>query len=390
MRLNKIYILLVIALLPFSCVEDYYPDEDDSMSNLLVVDASLTDNPEQVIYLSRSQKITQSGKTNESGAFVTVTRNDGENLTFEESSEGTYTATPTEDFFNTTNDYTLRIITSDGNTYISSSEKMNAGTEIDSVYYELQSTFNEEGTDTIPGIQFYIDFGINADADIQYFRWEIFETYEFRNPNYDNYVYGKDRTMRRVPADLQDHQCWISNTVPEIFTKATRDLSGDIYRAFPLHFVTNETQRLKYKYSAKINQYSLSKDAYFYWNELKKNSTAGNMLFSSQPSLTPSNIYSLDNEDERIVGYFSISEVSEKRIYIQDVEGLTFPVVYFCFPKFEMINLRYIPSIRLPLYFSEATWPLDGVIYFGEVAHHCVDCREYDNSMGDPPDFWIE
>jgi hypothetical protein len=54
-RLHTLFILLATLLLATSCVERYYPDEDNLKTGTLVINAHLTDQPgNQLIEISRS------------------------------------------------------------------------------------------------------------------------------------------------------------------------------------------------------------------------------------------------------------------------------------------------------------------------------------------------
>ncbi len=100
------------------------------------------------------------------------------------------------------------------------------------------------------------------------------------------------------------------------------NVEGDLYKKAPLNFVSSETRRLHYRYSLLVRQMALSKKAFWYWDELAKNLQSKGNLFDTQPSLTPSNICNVNDEDELVIGYFSISGATEKRIFVEDIPDL--------------------------------------------------------------------
>lgn len=370
-----------------ACIDEYYPENQKEFSGNLVVHAHLTDiDQEQEINISRSGNLRGDEYKPESGCIVHVKREDGDLLEFPNTGPGTYTAKPDRSFISYGMQYELSIITSEGEEYLSDPETLLRPTNIDSIYYHLENKVNSTPGDTLSGIRFYLDYTFDPAISL-YNMWELVETYEFRNPNYQGFIYDVDRKFKPIPDELSDLQCWITNPILEIYTQSTLNVTGDTYRQFPLHFVSNVTQQLLYGYSLLVKQHTLTIGAYTYWNDMKNNSNAAG-LFDKQPALAPSNICNINDEDEYIIGYFSISGVSQKRIFIENVKGLEIIEEIFCFPDFEMGPLGFIPSSRLPLYFSNAIWPEDGKMYFGQVAHHCLDCREYKNSTPDPPDFW--
>jgi hypothetical protein len=110
-------------------------------------------------------------------------------------------------------------------------------------------------------------------------------------------------------------------------------------------------------------------------------------MFDRQPSLTPSNICNLEDPDELVLGYFSISGVSEKRIFLQDVEGLHLPDLPFCVPAYEPFRLRFLLPADLPVFMAERETEEWGTTR-NEIPRKCVDCRLYPYSSAKPPDFW--
>lgn len=389
MKHNKLLILISLLITCISCVERYYPDEDELMTGTLAVDAHLTDlQEEQVIHISRSAPLDRHHIQPETGCFVSISNLAGGSLEYTESGPGEYTVSDPAGFLMPGHTYSLTIVTENGEVYESCGETMIDSKGIDALYYELQTFYGQNEEDSLNGIRMYIDYEID-DEVFSFYRWELIETYEFRTPDYLGFIYGKDRILQPLPPELSDRQCWITNQIHEIFTQSTHNLSGEVYRHHPLNFISNEPQRLNHHYSLLVRQYSLTEGAYKYWNDLKNNSAASG-IFDEQPALGQSNICSTENPDEQVIGYFSVSGVTEKRIFIQDVEGLELKEKIFCFPQFEMPRLYFIPTDNLPIYLSRAVWPYDGETYFGEVEHHCLDCREYDNSQGEPPEYWIE
>jgi hypothetical protein len=251
----------------------------------------------------------------------------------------------------------------------------------------LESLPTEDPEVFIDGIQFYIDFQIDADSS-EFMRWELMETYEYHNPNYEGFIYSFDRVLRPLPDSLDDRQCWITGHVNAIYTLDAANTTSSSYTHMPLHFVSNETQRLSYGYSLMVKQHAMDEPAFRYWDELKKNSHNQKGLYDRLPSITPSNISNVDDPHEQILGFFGVSGVTEKRVFIKEVEGLLKYDVRFCFPMPERPRFRYLTLADLPVYVSTAIDPASGTTHSGETVLTCLDCRVRNGSAGDPPDFW--
>ena len=383
-RTVYIYLLLMLT----SCVERYYPESDDIFTGTLVINAALSNVPgTQTIQISRSDGLLYPEFMPESSCVVELENQTGDQLSFSEASPGYYSANVTEDFMRIGDQYMLRVLTSDGNVYLSDYSQLHTPTAIDKIYYEMESYPTSDPGVYVEGIRFYIDFQIDADSS-EFMRWELVETYEFHNPDYEGFIYSYDRVLRPMPDSLDDRQCWITGHVNAIYTLDAANMSSPAYTHMPLHFVSNETQRLSYGYSLLVRQHAMDEPSFRYWDELKLNSHNQSGLYDHLPSMTPSNIYNVDDPEERVLGFFGVSGVSDKRFFIQEVAGLRKYDIKFCWPFPERPRFRYLMTPDLPVYVSTGIDPEMGGSHSGETILKCLDCRVRNGSSGDPPDFW--
>jgi Domain of unknown function (DUF4249) len=85
----------------------------------------------------------------------------------------------------------------------------------------------------------------------------------------------------------------------------------------PILFIASDkSDRLTLMYSILIKQYSISKDEYDFWNNLKLINENGGDTFGRQPFPVVSNIRNINNPNEKVLGYFQISAEKQKRIFI--------------------------------------------------------------------------
>lgn len=383
---GRTYIYLLILL--SSCIERYYPESDEIFTGTLVINAALTSIAgTQTIQISRSEGLINPEFIPETSCVVELESQRGDLLSFSEASPGYYSVSMPEGYMHFGDQYMLRVITSDGNVYESDYSLLRPLTSINKIYYELESFPTSDPEVTVDGIQFYVDFEIDSDSS-EFMRWEMVETYEFHNPDYEGFIYSYDRVLRPMPDSLDDRQCWITGHVNEIYTLDAANMSGDSYNHMPLHFVSNETQRLSYGYSLLVRQHSMDEPSFRYWDELKKNSKAQSGLYDRLPSMTLSNIFNVGDPEERVLGFFGVSGALDERYFVKDVEGLQKYDVRFCWPSPEMPRFRYMMTVDLPIYVSAADDPDTGGIHRGETVLKCLDCRVRTGSSGDAPDFW--
>ena len=388
LKIKKHYLYIVFIILCSGCIERYYPDNAQIEPGRLVIHANLSEyNYDQKISITRSSTFENPKIQYINDCVVYVERSDGMVAEFVLANFGEYQMIPIEGFLNSNFEYRLNILLADGSVYESSYEKMYKPIPLDSLYYEIEHMYGKNDNEVNQGIRFFTDFSIKKENGL-YLLWEIEETYEFHNPTYSGFIFDKSRIYRPLYEDESWRTCWITNQLTEYYTLDLRSLSDGAYHGKELNFVSNEPQRLYHMYSLLVNQYTLSKGAYEYWTQLKNNSQESASVFSSQPSILNSNICNIMDEDDIVIGYFSVSGVSSKRIFVNEVEGLDYiENKMYCFPSMKLPAPRqYIPTSSLPRYYSEA-W-MDGMRYYGETKHHCLDCREYKNSSNIKPDFW--
>jgi hypothetical protein len=387
----RAYLLLLLpAILCWfaGCVERYYPAEDDLKTGTLVINAHLTDQAgRQLIEISRSLTLIFPSSDPVSGCFAEVIREDGEFREFLEERPGFYGCDLDEAFLQTGMSYMVHVITPDGKEYESGFDRLRPVPVIDSIYYEVETASYETESDSTAGIRFFLDFTYNDEA-YDYIRWEVTETYEFHNPDMEAFIWDVDFSYYMLPDTSNYRVCYITKQLAEIHSMALNYLDFGSYIKKPFAFVPNiqQEQKLKHKYSVLIKQFSMGEEAFYYWNELKKTSQEQGFLFDRQPALLKSNIYNVNDDTETILGFFSMSGVTENRAFATKPEGLDLSLYsWYCFPVIKGPG-GWVTRDDLPKYYARA-WR-DGVSVRAEVNHHCVDCREYKNSTHIAPDFW--
>jgi hypothetical protein len=297
-------LFLSILLLLSSCITQFIPQTTEDR-DILVVEGLITDKPEaNIIKLSRPNHL---GLTTApipiSDCIVTVSDDSGQSFTFSEKKPGTYASDPAKFQGVIGRLYTLHITAKLGTSqnYESFPMELKPVPPIDSVYYEKvvfsESTGASGGQE---GCQILLDTHDPLNK-CKFYRWEYSETWEFH-----------------LPYTVPNSVCWVSNNSDVINIKNTSVIGEDRISRYPLNLVTNQTDRLRVKYSLLVNQYSLTEDEYNYWEKLQNISEQVGGLYDIIPSAIPSNIYCVDDPNQKVLGYFSVSAKSSVRIFIKD------------------------------------------------------------------------
>jgi Domain of unknown function (DUF4249) len=386
-RLILLLVLTAIVCLLSACVERYYPEDDDLTTGTLVINAHITDKPGiQSVEVSRSGGLNFGGFDPVVGCYVLLLREDSESRDFLQSRPGYYSCDLESEFLQSGMSYQLQVITSDGEEYHSDFDRLRPVPEIDSLYYQVETTILQSTGDTMQGIRYYLDFTYD-DEVYEFIRWEITETYEFHNPSMEAFVMPNRWTVYPLPDTSNWIVCYITKNLQDIHAMSMKDLDQGVYIKKPFTFVPNDImeQKLLYKYSVLIKQLSVGQEAYYYWNELKKTSQEQGWLFDSQPALLKSNICNIHDESEKVLGFFTMSGLRERRHIAANIPGIDHrPYKYYCLPFEKGPGVSM--SEYFPAYYARAHY--DGKSVYEKVNKHCVDCREYRGSSHIKPDYW--
>ena len=382
--------LTFVCFLLAGCVERYYPEEGALKTGTLVINAHLTDQPGmQVIEISRSVDLINPVFDPVYGSLARVIREDGELREFSEFRPGYYEAELDDQFLQTGASYMIQVQTPDGNVYESVFDKLRPVPAIDSLYYQVESASFASESDSISGIRFYLDFTFDNEA-YEYIRWDLTETYEFHNPDMQDFILDADFRVKELTDTNKYLVCYITNELFTIQSMSTENLDFGSSITKPFDFIPNNQleQKLHHKYSLLVKQYSLGEEAFHYWNELKKTSQEQGWLYDRQPALLRSNIHNVNDESEVVLGFFCMEGMVEKRAFAIKPEGLDLsPYEFYCYPELHgRLDLDHLDRLPVPMYFARP-W-LGGDTIFGLVEKECVDCREYKNSTHNQPGFW--
>jgi hypothetical protein len=374
MQVNKyiLILILIILSLPEGCVDPYYPDINDALQSI-VIQGTLTDKEGyHYIRVSRSVPYNTPKNVPLEGCSVEIIDNAENIIHFYESEPGLYEQWIDQEYLKTGKQYKLRVTTSDA-VYESKYETMLPCPPVQNVYYEIKEKGTADPDYPIYGIQFFTDLVV-PDGYARNYRWELEETWEYHAEYLIfNYYDGTDFYQLDYGTDSL-YYCWSSESIHEIYTGTINHITEDSLYRIPLRYVSNETDRLKVKYSLLIKQYSLNDTAYEYWNKLKKQSQETGGLYETQPQQVRGNISNINDDNEIVLGFFNVSGLSEKRIFVSERFHF-FPPSYECVPWDPFLG---IPKTPVPIYFTQ-DWLLAN--------RECFNCTLRGGTIY-KPDFW--
>jgi hypothetical protein len=225
--------------------------------------------------------------------------------------------------------YSLHITTKEGNEYVSDPCVMQSVPDIDSIYYARDQELTNNGTQSQDGLSIYLDS--KAGDNNQFFRWAFEEAWEFKVPFPKKFNFDMaDSSITSV--DVIKDYCWKSKNSDEILIYSNYSgQAGPVKKELMTFIASDQSDRLTIEYSMLVKQYSISKNEYDFWDNLKQVNENGGDIFASQPFPVISNIHNLSNPKEKVLGYFQVSAVKEKRIFIpfSEIVRLQIPLYHY-------------------------------------------------------------
>lgn len=306
-RTFKLMLFITVLMLSLSCKKPFEHDAISDSPTLLVVEGTINQGGQTNIFLSRTLKLSdKSNVQKEKGAKVQVEGTNNSILPLTETSTGVYTLPATT--FNPNLQYRLRIKTIAGKEYLSELMSVRTTPAIDSLNWRRERD----------GVGLYIDAHDN-DNKTKYYQWDYLETWEQHSVEYSDFIYKDAKVQSRDPLDsYKIFTCWKNEVSTNILINSTAKLSADVVDDFQLALIPNRSERLGIRYSILVKQYAIGKEAYDYLTLMKRNSEQQGSLFDNQPSDIVGNIKCVSNPAERVIGFINISQIIEKRIFINN------------------------------------------------------------------------
>ncbi|CAH0994537.1 hypothetical protein EMA8858_00647 [Emticicia aquatica] len=208
------------------------------------------------------------------------------------------------------NAYTLHVRTSDGVEYASNAETMRFSPPIEKVYTEYKPI-------TTPRPQYRGTFNVFLDikdpvSEGDYYRWT------WKNYQKANYceVYTVPRTdpPQRFFRKCCD-DCWnITQCLGCVNVASDKLVNGRTLAKQNIGQIPYDDTS---PYYILVEQMSLSKEAYLFWSNVKAQANNSGGIFDTAPATIRGNIKNLTDASKPMLGYFQVSAVKQKAVFIQ-------------------------------------------------------------------------
>jgi hypothetical protein len=350
-----LHFFIFLCLILCGCITEWEAKDIDEIEGILVVEGFITDD-ESVITLSRSKGITYDDSDRDmtpyrvADAKVSIECDDGTQWAASGQNLGEYTIENGK--LNPERQYRLKV-EFEAHEYHSEFASPMVPPEIDSVFWTKKEW----------GQPVNIHVATHApDGMVQYYRWAYTELWEI----------SVEYIMKEYPS-----RCIKSSKSNNLLIGTTeRTASGRLIEI--IAEISPGSDRFSVLYRMDVTQHAISKRAYDYYTNVKKNAQQTGSLFTHIPSELRGNISCITDPDRPVIGYVDISSATRKNVYIGTnvyenpyiaIPGRCEPTYFrYTFPE------GYVPIPDLPSYY---------------INRFCVDCEFVGGKpIKDLPDDW--
>jgi hypothetical protein len=300
--------------------------------------------------------------------------------------------------------YQLIITSSNGRSYTSDPTRLTPVAVLDEVFAERIT--NEDG---VEGMAIRVN-GSSPSGNARNYRYEYEETYKIIAPRWTDKDLIPDPDTRCgvlvIRRENEEQTCYTTKPSNSIILMDTNDFGEDRVNDFMVRFINRDNYIITHRYSILVRQLVQSPEAYTYFETLNDFSGSESLFSETQPGFLQGNVYSPDNPDEKVLGYFDVASVSQQRIFF-DYEDFfpgepLPPYVDNCTPFAPNIfgvtsgpvPEEFIPCVLKPMvelglvsYLRDNKDEIEGGPYI-VVPRVCGDCTELGSNQ--IPEFWTE
>ncbi len=311
----KLYIAAFSLLLVFSCRKPFSLPVTGTDQQVVIVEGDIVTgtNVENTFHLSRLRSLSNPDQpAPEVFAKVDIVSANGTRYRLPEVSSGVYSSSLSLD---PNTSYQLQVETSSGKQLQSPLSQPMITPPIDSV------TFTYNGPERIVRIFVHTH---NPAGGSPYYRWTFRETWE-NDARYESlYDFVNGQIVLRTPAQMI-YACYKEDSSHTIILADNSSQSANVISYQPVTVLNGPSDKLYVRYSILVQQYSITKEAYNYWDIQRKNTELTGTLFDPQPSKVPTNLVCTNDPQQQVLGWVSVGNRTEHRIFIRNSQVSGWP-----------------------------------------------------------------
>ncbi|AYL98513.1 DUF4249 domain-containing protein [Mucilaginibacter celer] len=380
---------LLIGTILSTCKKPYNPGVITAPNSYFVVEGMINNgNDSTIVKLSKTVNISSSVKTNGvDNCTVQVEAEGGSTILLTPQGNGYYVAPRLS--LDASKKYRLHIVTGDNKEYASDYVEVKKTQPIDSIGFTVKNNT----------LQVYANTH-DATNSTRYYRWAYEEAWRFHARYQSSYMVDQviKGVVPRTVAE-QNYYCFAGDKSTTIVLGSSAKLSQDVIFQQPITTIAATSEKIEMRYTILLKQYALTKEAYQFWENLKKNTEQLGSIFDAQPSQLTGNVHNLKDATEPVIGYISVTNIQTKRVFIDNTDiprewTATYP--YDCGPadsalfvnpktKEDDVKNLIVNGTGVPILDITQARSIIGFTYS---TIECTDCRIRGRVQA--PSFWTE
>ena len=276
---------------------------------------------------------------------------------------------------------------------------MPAAASLTNVYAER--IVSDTGED---GIGIYVDATVSPDEP-PLLRYTYEETYKIIAPlwsPFDMVVLDPNPPFDfgLVPREQEERVCFGTQFSNNIIQNEGFDLVGNTVENALIRFIPGDDFIIAHRYSILVKQMVQSPDAFAFYETLNELASSSSVFTDVQPGFIEGNISNVNDEDEKVLGFFEVANVSERRLFF-NYEDFYPPENERAYPircTFLSAPATINPGGTSPLkdiieggefiYVRDTNGTVEGGGPYFVARRACGDCTVLGSNI--VPEFWIE
>lgn len=371
--------LLMIFFLQ-ACKDKYEPALSNPETGYLVLEGYINSGIGATeIKLSRTGKLEDTARIDfENNAVVSVEGDNNSSYPLYPSGPGRYSTSDLQ--LDAAHLYRIHIFTQNGREYVSDYSRVVKTPPVAAIPWRREAD----------GIHIGLE-AVDPTNSTRYYTWEYSETWEIYSDfvpslqfTYDQYnmINGVEYINPDSTYDWSKQHCWNSENSTKLLTASTVKLSSDLLKQ-DLLVIENKSLKLDVRYSILVSMHGCTPAGFDFLQRMLKNTEEMGSVFDAQPSELNSNLHSVTDPAEPVVGFVEIADLSQRRIFLTkaDVGGWDYSLI--CEQKEVSNNPASLQEnfAMIPLYYGQ-----DTKISVQMVVDACADCTILGSTIR--PDFW--
>jgi hypothetical protein len=255
---NYMVCLILLTAAAPGCRKPYAPGPLSTPGTYLVVEGVIDPGTDStIIKLSNTVRLSApTSQAMETNARLTVENEAGTSYSLTEFKAGQYLAVGLN--LDKAKKYRLHIKTSGGNEYASDYVPVKKTPPVDSVTYKI----------TPKGLQINSNTH-DATNSTRYYRMAYEETWKY-HARYNSELIIKNGEIVSRREDEQIYYCYRGDKSSNIILASSEKLTQDVIFERPIILIPPSSEKLTLKYSILLKQYALTKEAYEFWENIRK------------------------------------------------------------------------------------------------------------------------